>query len=144
MPRRLLLAVCAVVAACAAPAAMAMWSSGVGAGPMTVSTATLSDPTSLTAASNKSVCLNNTASSLEVDLSWVATSSPKATGYVVLRNGSPVGTVSGASSTAWSDSTGQLAFATSYTYVVESTVAGWTSPGTTATTTITTLSHNCK
>lgn len=144
MHRRAIVAACAVVAACVAPAATAMWSGTSTAGPMTVSTATLNDPTSLTAANNKSVCTNNNASSLEVDLTWVATSSPKATGYVVLRNGTQVATVGGASSTAWSDTTGQLAFSTSYTYVVESTVAGWTSPGTTATVAITTLAHNCR
>lgn len=144
MRRRVVLAVVVVAAILTAPAAMAMWSSTLAAGPMTVSTATLSDPTSLTASNNPTVCVRNTPSSLQVDLSWVATSSPMATGYAVLRNGSRVGTVSGASSTAWSDTTGQLAFSTSYTYVVESTVAGWTSPGTTATTTITTLGSRCR
>jgi hypothetical protein len=133
-----------VAAAFAAPAALATWSSTAGAGPMTVSTATLADPTGLAAANNKNVCLNNTASSLEVDLTWTPTASPRASGYVVLRNGTQVATLSGASTSGWNDTTGQLAFATSYTYVVESSVAGWTSPGTTATTAITTLAHNCK
>jgi hypothetical protein len=60
----------------------------------------------------------------------------------VLRNGTQVGTVGSAGSNGWSDTTKQLAFSTSYTYTVESTVGGWTSPG--ATVTITTLTNKCR
>ena len=146
MRRRLVLAaVAAVVVTVVAPVALAGWSTSVSPtapGGLTLSTATLADPTSLAAASNKAVCTNNNAASLRIDLTWVATTSPRATGYVILRNGTQVGTVTGASSTSWSDTTGQLAFSTTYTYVVESAVQGWTSGGASAT--ITTLSRNCK
>lgn len=140
--RRRVLVLVVVAAAFGTPAALATWSSSVSTGPMTVSTATLADPTNLTAANNSGVCIKNTPSSLEVDLTWTATTSPRATGYTILRNGTQVGTASPASATGWSDTTGKLAFSTSYTYTVESTVGGWTSPG--ATVSITTFSKLCR
>ncbi len=145
MARSALVVLLVVAAVVAAPAALANWSSGVtptSPGGLVLGTATLADPTSLAAANNTAACSNNNAASLRVDLTWVATVSARATGYVVLRNGVQVGTVSGAASTSWSDTTGALAFATLYTYTVKSTVQSWTSPGATAT--VTTLAHNCK
>lgn len=140
--RRRVLVLAALAAAVGAPTALATWSSSVSTGPMTVSTATLADPTGLSAANNSSVCSKNTPSSLEVDLTWTATTSPRATGYTILRNGTQVGTVGSASATGWSDTTGTLAFSTAYTYTVESTVGGWTSPG--ATVSITTFGKLCR
>jgi hypothetical protein len=145
--RRLAIAVViALVAITAACPAFAAFTSAIvpsGAG-LTVSTATLADPTSLSAVNNAGACVNNNAASLEVDLTWVATASARATGYRVLRNGTQVATVGGASATGWADQTGALQFATAYTYVVESVVGQWSSPGTVATATVTTLAHNCK
>jgi hypothetical protein len=142
MRRSALVAFLAVIAVVAAPAALANWSSGVtptSPGGLVLGTATLADPTSLAAANG--ACTNNNAASLRVDLTWVATASARATGYVVLRNGTQVGTVGGAGSTSWSDATGQLAFGTAYTYTVKSTVQSWTSPGATAS--VTSLSKTC-
>lgn len=123
-----------------APAALASWSSSVAVAGMTVSTATLADPTALAAATG--ACTRLQAGSLTVDLSWTATTSSRATGYVVLRDGVQVGSVAGAASTGWSDTTGQLAFQTGYDYVVEAVVGGWTSPG--ASVSFTTVGKQCR
>jgi hypothetical protein len=132
----------AVVAACAlAPAALASWASSVSVGGMSISTATLVDPTGLNP-SNGTGCRRFRANSLRVDLSWTPTTSTRATGYVVLRNGTQVASVGGASSGGWSDRTGDLAFSTTYTYVVKATVGNWTSGGTTVS--IRTLSSRCR
>jgi hypothetical protein len=95
---------------------------------MSVSTATLADPTQLKAA--KGACRIFQAKTLTVVLTWTPTTSPRATGYVVLRNGTQVATVSGAGSTGWTDATGALAFSTTYSYEVQATVGNWTSGGT--------------
>jgi hypothetical protein len=140
--RRVVAIACVAAVAVLAPSAHANWSSTVDGGSLTVSTATLDDPTGLVAAGNAGTCTRRKPKTLTVDLRWTATTSPRATGYLVLRDGVQVGTVSGAGTTNWSDTTRQLQFSTSYTYTVEATVGGWTSPGATAT--LTTFNNRCR
>ena len=130
IPRACLLAG-AVVAFAAAPA-LAGWSSSADAGSLTISTASLAAPTGVAAVN--AACTPRVRTSLTVDVTWVATSSPQATGYTILRGTSAtgpftsVGTVSGIATTSWTDATTQLRFNTTYYYVVEATVQSWTSP----------------
>src|SRR6266404_4192384 len=117
-----------IVAALAAPAALAGWSSSITAGPLPLSSATLA------ATTVGQACTRHVASSIQVAVSWTATTSTVATGYTIKRGTAAtgpftqVGTVSGRTTVAWTDTTGQLALATSYYYVVDSTVAAWSSP----------------
>ena len=123
-----------IVAAFAAPAALAGWSSSTTAGPLPLSSATLAAPTGAAATTAGQACTRHVASSLQVAVSWTATTSTVATGYTIKRGTAAtgpftlVGTVSGRTTVAWTDTTGQLALATNYYYVVDSTVAAWSSP----------------
>lgn len=89
----------------------------------TISTTSLAAPTGLSAS-----CVLGTSN---VTLTWTATTSVAATGYVVLRgttNGGPdsrIATVNGRTTTTYTDTIGQLQ--TQY-YVVEATRNNWTSP----------------
>ncbi len=146
--RRRVLAVALVTVAVGAPAALASFSpSTIATGPLPVSSETLADPTGLAATNNKGVCKKNNAKTLEIDLSWTASTSTNATGYLVLRTDNTTGgttqvaTVTPVTATSWKDTTKQLAFSTSYTYTVQTNVHSWTSPG--ATVTITTLNGSC-
>jgi len=135
----------AAALAAAAPA-LAGWSSPVDAGSLSVSTASLAAPTGVAAAN--AACTPGQRTSLTVTVTWTATSSPAA-GYTILRatraNGpyTAVGSVVGVATTAWSDTTGQLRFTTTYYYVVESTVQSWTSPNSTRASVTTPRSKNC-
>lgn len=107
---------------------------------MSVSTASLSAPTGLSAVNQNCVVLTST----QVKLTWTATSSTWADGYEVFRKtgaGSygSIGTVSGQSTVTYTDTT--VAFLTSYTYVVQASKNNWRSPdsGSAAITTPTTL-----
>ena len=130
--RALLLGAFAVAVVIVAPAAFAAWSSGVTAGPMPVSSATIAAPTG--AAATTSSCTKHNATTVQVAVSWTATSSTSATGYTIKRGtaaGGPftqVGTVSGLNTVSWTDATGALQYSTSYYYVVDATVASCTSP----------------
>jgi len=149
-PRRsLAAAACAGVAfACAAPFALADFGSSVDAGSLAVSSASLAAPTGVAAATG--ACTAFKARKLTVTVTWVATTSPEATGYVILRSSSSdagpytqVATVPGIGTTTWTDATGALSFSKPYWYVVQSTVAGWTSPPS-ATAPVTTPSFFCR
>ena len=119
------------VLAIATPAG-AGWASSADAGSLSISSATLAAPTGV--AASRGACTRRQRTSLTVNVTWTATGSPQATGYAILRSTSAtgpftvVGTVSGISTTTWTDATGQLRFTTTYYYVVESTVQSWTSP----------------
>ncbi|MHB8510551.1 MAG: hypothetical protein ACYDCC_00055 [Actinomycetota bacterium] len=95
---------------------------------MTITSATLQPPTSLTAVFG--TCTIHPAKQ-SVNLSWTATSSTFADGYEILRSttsGGPytsLGTVSGQSTVAYTDST--VAASTTYYYVVQSTKSNWLS-----------------
>jgi hypothetical protein len=119
-------------AALSAAPALAGWSSGADAGSLAVSSASIAAPAGTAAA--QGACTPRKAKSLTVVVTWTATSSPEATGYTILRATAPggpfstVGSVGGIGTTTWTDATGQLAFRTTYYYVVEATVQSWTSP----------------
>ena len=93
---------------------------------MAVSTASLSAPTGLTASATCSLI----PSKVTVNLSWTATSSTFADGYEVFRSTSggayaSVGTVTGRTTTAFTDNT--VTFSTSYSYVVRASRNNWRS-----------------
>jgi hypothetical protein len=93
----------------------------------TISSATLQPPTGTTA--ERGTCTPLLA--VEVDLSWTATPSSFADGYEIFRSetsGGPygsLGTVTGATTTAFTDDT--VEFATTYHYVVQATRNLWRS-----------------
>jgi hypothetical protein len=133
-PAVLLLAF-AVALAMMAPTALAGWVSQVDAGAQSLSTATLAAPTGVAAA--RGACTQRKPKQLTIVVSWTPTTSPQATGYAVLRgtaSGGPftqVGIVAGINTSSWTDATKQLAFGTTYYYVVEATVQSWSSPAST-------------
>jgi hypothetical protein len=94
----------------------------------TVSTGTLAPATGLIAVRGTCAILTSNA----VNLSWTATSSTFADGYVVLRSTTSgsgyalIGTVAGRSTTVYVD--GTPAFLTTYYYVVQAKRNNWTSP----------------
>jgi hypothetical protein len=145
--RALLGAALAAAIVILAPAALASWSSAITAGSLPVSSATIAAPTGT--AATETACTAGTPSALRVTVTWTATSSTRATGYLISRGTAPagpfttVGTVTGLNTTSWIDSTGQLQFLTTYYYVVQATVQSWTSPNS-STATVTTLKTNCK
>jgi len=114
----------------AAPA-LADWSSSFDAGSLALSSASIDAPTGTGAAQGS--CTRRDAAALTIVVGWTATDSAEATGYSVLRatakNGpyAVVGGVSGNTVVTWTDTTGQLAFSTTYYYEVEATVQSWTS-----------------
>jgi hypothetical protein len=117
--------VCAAALLLTAGRALASFASGASAS-LRVATAVLDAPTSPAAAVD--TCTAGV--SADVTITWTASASAAADGYVILRSdggGSPseVGTVSGHDTTSFTD-TG-LAFATDYSYTVEATRASWTS-----------------
>lgn len=128
---RLLLGVACGALALATPA-LAGWMASVSGGAQALSSASLAAPDAVAAA--RGACTRFQASLLAVDVTWSATASPGASGYLILRGRAAtgpftqVGAVTGIGTTAWTDATGQLAFRTTYYYVVESTVQSWTSP----------------
>jgi hypothetical protein len=121
----------ALVAAVAVAPGVAGWSSSAAAGSQLLLTVSLAAPTNVTAARGACTILN--AASLTVNVSWTATTTSRAQGYSILRSTSAagpftaVGTTSGINTTTWTDATAQLAFSTTYYYIVKSTIASWTS-----------------
>ena len=93
----------------------------------TVSTGTLAAPTGLTAVRGTCAILSSNA----VNLSWTATSSTFADGYIVLRSTTSgsgyaqIGSVTGRTTTTFID--GTPAFLTTYYYVVQATRNNWRS-----------------
>jgi hypothetical protein len=129
--RALLVFALGIVVAVLAPVALAGWSSSLTAGPLPVSSATLAAPTA--AAATTSACSKHDATTIQVAVSWTATSSAFASGYTIKRGtavGGPfttVGSVSGLATVTFTDTTGTLAISTNYYYVVVATFASWTS-----------------
>lgn len=127
-----LLVVLVVALAVVAPTALAGWASQLDAGAQSLSSATLAAPTGVAAV--RGACVTRKPVKLTIVVSWTPTTSPEATGYSILRgtaSGGPftqVGTVAGIGTSSWTDATKQLAFGTTYYYVVEATVQSWTSP----------------
>jgi hypothetical protein len=105
----------------------ATFSTAPAAPSMSVATATLAAPTSLSAQTVNCVALTST----QVKLTWTATSSTWADGYEILRGvlaGGPytsLGTVSGQGTTTYTDTT--VLFASVYKYVVKATKLNWRS-----------------
>ena len=144
--RSFLIFLLGVVFAIAAPVALAGWSSSASAGPLPISSATIAAPTA--AAATTSACTMHDATTVQVAVSWTATTSAGATGYAIKRGTlatgpfAQVGTVSGNGTETWTDAAGALAYATNYYYVVDATVANWTSPDSNVAT-VTTPDKNC-
>jgi hypothetical protein len=92
-----------------------------------MSSGTLASPTGVTAVNGACAILSST----KVDLTWTASASTFATGYVILRSTTSgsgytsIGSVSGRSTTTFTDSTS--AFSTTYYYVVRATRNNWLS-----------------
>jgi hypothetical protein len=133
MPRRtLLIGTLALTVAMLTPAALAAWSSTTTAGPLPVSTATITAPTG--AAATTSACTKHNATTVQAAVTWTPTTSTGATGYTISRSTSvtgpftQVGSVGGINTTGWTDTTTQLQYSTTYYYVIDATVASWTSP----------------
>ncbi len=130
--RALCLVALGLAVAVVAPVALGAWSSTVSAGPLPVSSATIVAPAG--AAATTSACTKHDATTIQIAVSWTATSSTFATGYTIKRGtaaGGPftsVGSVSGRTTVTWTDTTGALALSTNYYYVVDATFANWTSP----------------
>jgi hypothetical protein len=126
--------VCALTVTAAASAApgLAAWASSISTGPQALSSVALAAPPSVAAARGACTVLN--ATSLTVTVTWTATPTQQAQGYAILRStsaGGPftmVSTTTGINATSWTDATKQLAFSTTYYYIVKSTVGTWTSP----------------
>jgi hypothetical protein len=148
MRKRRVFCVCAlgVVLAILAPVALGAWSSSVSAGPLPVSSATLAAPTG--ASATTSACTKHDATTIQVTVSWTATSSAFASGYTIMRGTSAtgpfstVGNVSGQSTVTFTDTTGTLAISTVYYYVVVATFASWSSGNSNAAS-VTTPDNNC-
>ena len=103
--------------------AVAAFDSVTAPAAQTLTTTSLAAPTGLAAS-----CVPATSN---VNLSWTATTSPAAAGYVILRSttsGGPysqIGTVSGSSTTTF---TTTIAVLQTYFYVVTASRNNWTSP----------------
>jgi hypothetical protein len=117
--RRRLSVFLALVCAAALVSAAAAYATFTGAASaaQSISTNTLQPPTGLQGVVASSC--------KKVTLTWAASSSAYATGYAILRNGTPLGTVPAGTAT-YSDS--GVAKTTSYTYTVQTTFQGWTAP----------------
>ena len=97
-------------------------------GPQGITAASLAAPTGLTATATCTVGVPN--ATVKVNLSWTQTSSTFADGYEILRAVgagpySSLTTVSGRSTTSYTDST--VTYSTTYSYEVEATKNNWRS-----------------
>jgi hypothetical protein len=114
------------VAAAVALPVSATWQSAASQ-PQQLSTATLQPPTGTAAA--RGACLP--VLSVEVEVSWTASSSAFADGYQVFRSTTsggpytPIGTVSGRTTTTFTDT--DVTFLTTYHYVVQAARNLWRS-----------------
>lgn len=118
--------IAAVAALLLAGVAYASWSRSVTGGPISVTTATLDAPTSLAATVNCTRHVGNT-----VGLTWTASTDKAITGYEIFRSTTSgsgygsIGTVSGRTTTAYTD--GTPALSTQYYYVVQASRSTWRS-----------------
>ena len=140
---RLLIGGAVVVAALSACSlALAAFTSPAGAGPMTLSSATLAPPTGVSAGQVN--CRRNRP--VRISISWTKTVSAFATGVSVERattSGGPYTTIAtlGKNKVTYTDSDPALTYTTTYYYVVQSTFLAWT--GDSAEVAVTTLNNNC-
>jgi hypothetical protein len=136
LPRRAsvssaVVAVCVCVALVLTPVALAVFTDPASGGPFTVSSATLSPATKLAVAQPN--CRSG--KGVELGLTWTATSSSYATSYAVERATSasgPFTLVASLPSTqaAYTDSSGSLAYSTTYYYRVSAVYRSWTAAST--------------
>ena len=131
-----------VVALSTCSLALASFSSSAGAGPMTVSSATLAPPTGVSAAQIN--CRRNRP--VRISINWTKTVSGFATGVAVERattSGGPYTTIAtlGKNKLTYTDADPALAYTTTYYYVVQSTYLAWTGDSTEVA--VTTLNNNC-
>jgi hypothetical protein len=130
----------------AAPYATAGFLASTSPSVGTVTTASLAAPTGTGV--TETACTNNSAPSQRTTVTWTAAPVPT-TGYAILRataSGGPfiqIGTAAGGTTTSYVDATGQLAFQTTYYYVVRSTLLSWSS-GNSAAASVTTFRLNCR
>jgi hypothetical protein len=136
-PRLLVLGVVAAVVLATASIAMATFASSSSAGPLAVSSATLSVPGGVSAAA--STCIKNVPT--RIVLAW--TVSNFATGYRIYRSSAStfalLATV-GSGITSYTDNA--TAYSTTFSYYVVATFQSWTAQSSTAS--ATTLSAGCK
>jgi hypothetical protein len=132
-----------LVALLAANGALGAFGVSVGAGSLSLQTATLDAPTGIGAA--RGTCVKH--SSYPLVVSWTASTSPAVAGYEIFQSltaGGPytsVGTVAGRTTTSFTDST--TTYGTTYYYVVESLRNTWRSPNS-AEASATTFNSACK
>jgi hypothetical protein len=137
-----ILAVSVVAMLAGAQVALAVFTKAADGGPLTVETATLVAPGGVSA--TQIDCRNNKAP--EVEVAWSATSSTYATSYTVERataSGGPYTALGSVSSTktSYTDSSGSLAYSTTYYYRVAAVYRSWSA--TSAYASVKTLSRLC-
>ena len=140
--RPLVVVVAALVALWSSSLALAGFTASAGAGPMSVSSATLAPPTGVSASQLN--CRRNRP--VRIGINWTKTVSAFATGVAVERattSGGPYTTIAtlGKNKVTYTDADPALAYSTTYYYVVQSTYLNWT--GDSAEVSVTTLSSNC-
>jgi hypothetical protein len=114
----------------AAPASLALATDQESVG-ATITADVLDPPTGLICNGGITVC--DAGLSSRPTLAWTATSDPYATGYLVFRSTTSgsgytqIGTVSGRTTTTFTDTTNGLVVASTYYYVVRAASASWTS-----------------
>jgi hypothetical protein len=136
------LALVAVALLVSAQVALAVFTKVVTGGPLTVATSTLSPPSGVTASQFN--CRTNRTS--EIEVAWSATSSGYATSYTVERATASSGPYTALSSvpigkTSYTDSSGSLAYSTTYYYRVSAVYRSWSA--TSAAASVKTLSKTC-
>jgi len=140
--RPLVVIVAALASLWASSLALAGFTASAGAGPMSVSSATLAPPTGVSAAQLN--CRKNRP--VRIGINWTKTVSAFATGVAVERTttgGGPYTTIAtlGKNRVTYTDADPALAYSTTYYYVVQSTYLNWTGDSTEVS--VTTLSSNC-
>lgn len=135
-------ALLAVAMLASAQLALATFSKAVAGGPLTIVTATLAPAGGLT--STQTNCRTNKNPEIYVD--WSATSSSYVTSYTVERATASAGPYTSAGTvtaptTAYTDSSGSLAYSTTYYYRVKAVYHSW--GATSAVASVKTLNKNC-
>jgi hypothetical protein len=133
----------AAAALASAQVALAVFDKAASGGPLTVKTATLSPPGGVSATQVN--CRNN--KPVEIEVAWSATSSGYATSYTVERATAGGGPYTALSSveigkTSYTDSSGSLAYSTTYYYRVSAVYRSWSATSTSAS--VKTLSRLCQ
>jgi hypothetical protein len=132
----------AVAALVCAPMALAVFNKTVVGGPLTVATSRLASAGEVNA--TQSNCRVN--KGVEIGVTWSATSSSYATSYTVERATASSGPYTSVASVeinkqSYTDSSGSLAYSTTYYYRVSAVYRSWSTASTTDS--VKTLSKNC-